>query len=217
MWRVDCPFIPLAGTWKDFQSRLSGNFRRNLGRRLRKLEREAPGPVTFETITGHEGLEAAMIDLIKLHDGARQANGQTGAFDSPLRRRFYHDVVRRFAERGWLRLHRLSVDGRPVGSALCFSYGGKVMLYQLGYDLEWGRYGPGYLVTEHMVRSAIEEGAHELDLLRGCHPYKFEWNAERRSIVKLRLAASAAGGVLTPMTRWLRAAKQGWKSWRGDH
>ena len=217
MWSVDCPFIPLTATWNDFRSSLSGNFRRNLGRRLRKLEREAPGAVKFETITGGPGLEPALADLIELHDSARRANGQSGAFDSAVRRRFYREVVRRFAERGWLRLHRLTVNGQAVASTLCFAYGGKVMLYQLGYDPAWGTYGPGYLITRHMVQSAIEEGASELDMLRGCHPYKFEWNAERRSIVKLRLATSAAGGVLTPMTRWLRAAKQGWKSWRGIH
>ena len=217
MWSIDCPFIPLTDSWEGFRSSLSGNFRRNLGRRLRKLEREAPGPVEFQTVTGGPGLEAALTDLVELHDSARRANRQSSAFDSAVRRRFYGDVVRRFAERDWLRLHRLTVDGRPVASALCFSYSDKVMLYQLGYDPDWGTYGPGYLITRHMVKSAIEEGASELDMLRGCHPYKFEWNAERRSIVKLRLAASAAGGVLTPMTRWLRAAKQRWKNWRGAH
>jgi CelD/BcsL family acetyltransferase involved in cellulose biosynthesis len=217
MWSVDCPFVPLTDSWEEFRSRLSGNFRRNLGRRLRKLKREAPGPVRFETVTGGPGLDAAMMDLVDLHDSARRVQGQRGAFDSAVRRRFYHALVQRFAERGWLRLYRLTVDEKPVASVLGFSYADKVMLYQLGYDPRWGTYGPGYLITRYMVESAIDEGASELDMLRGSHPYKFEWNAERRTIVKLRLASSAAGGVLAPMTRWLRAARKGWKSWRGIH
>jgi CelD/BcsL family acetyltransferase involved in cellulose biosynthesis len=218
MWSVECPFVPLGSSWKEFRmSRLSGNFRRNLDRRLRKLEREAPGPVTFDTVSADPGIDETMTQLIHLHDAVRRRNGQSGAFDSGVRRQFYRDVARRFSERGWLRLHRLSVDGRPVSLALCFAYGPKVSLYQMGYNLEWGRYGPGYLIGRYLVESAIESGASEVDWLRGGHPYKYEWNADQRSIVKLRLGCSTAGGVVAPMTRWLRAAKSGWKGLRDEH
>ena len=217
MWSIECPFIPLAPTWEEYRAGLSGNFRRNLDRRLRKLERESSGSVTFDTVTGESGLEEGMTELIELHHSVRSRHGQSGAFDSSARRRFYRDVVRRFANQGWLRIHRLKVDGKPVSMALCFAYRKKAMLYQMGYDLEWGRYGPGYLIGRYMIESAIRGGASEFDMLRGGHSYKYEWNAQTRSIVKLRLAASPAGGVVAPVTRWLRAAKCRWKGMREAH
>lgn len=217
MWSIECPFVPLAPTWKEFRAGLSGNFRRNLGRRLRKLEREAAGAVRFDTVSGGAELDQAMTQVMELHDSARRANGEASIFDSLVRRRFYGDVARRFAERGWLRIYRLRIDDQPVAAALCFAYGRKVMLYQMGYDLRWGQYGPGYLIGRYLVESAIESGASEVDWLRGAHPYKYEWNAQERTIVKLRLGSSAAGGVVAPMTRWLRAAKHRWRGLLNEH
>lgn len=217
MWSIECPYVPLKPTWKEFRAGLSGNFRRNLGRRLRKLEREAAGTVRFDTVSGGPDLDQAMAHVMELHDSARRQNGGVSVFDSSVRRRFYGDVARRFAERGWLRIYRLRVDDEPVAAALCFAYDTKVMLYQMGYDLRWGQYGPGYLIGRYLVESAIESGASEVDWLRGAHPYKYEWNAQERSIVKLRLGSSPAGGVVAPVTRWLRAAKHGWKGLRNAH
>jgi CelD/BcsL family acetyltransferase involved in cellulose biosynthesis len=214
LWELTCPYLPLPASWSEYEDSLAKNFRRNLRRRLRKLENESTEPVRLDTVTGTEGLDRAYDDLVGLHVSARERNGDSGAFDSRARREFYRAVVRRFADRGWLRLHRLLVGERALAAALCFHYGGKTSCYQLGYDLDSGQYGPGYLIVGHVIRSAIEEGAYELDLLRGDHPYKYEWTAHSRSILKLRLASTLAGGVVAPLTGLLRAAKHGWKEWR---
>jgi CelD/BcsL family acetyltransferase involved in cellulose biosynthesis len=214
-WEIPCPYVELPETWEEYEAGLAKDFRRNLRRRQRKLERESLEPVTFEMVTEPTQAQAALLDLFRLHETVRRREGlRGGAFASDVKRRFYQRVAERFLARAWLRLHRLRVGDRAVACALCFSYGGKVWYYQTGYDPRWHEYGPGYLITGHVIRSAIAEGASEVDLLRGGHAYKYEWNAARRRILKLRVASSLTGRVVAPATHWMRAAKNGWKEWR---
>lgn len=215
VWPVACPYIPLPSTWEEYEAGLSKKFSRNTRRRLRKLEREADGPVRFETVTGGDELEEAYGDLVRLHAAVRDEKGERGAFRSEARRAFYRRVVQRFGELGLVRIHRLRVGDDVMATALCFVYGGKTWCYQMGYDLGMGQYGPGYLIVRRVIQAAIEEGCAEVDMLRGDHPYKYEWNAEARTVLKARIGSTARGRVVAPVTRWLRAARNEWKERRG--
>lgn len=210
-WEVPCPFTPLPGRWEAFEASLDGKFRRDLNRRIRKLEDEAGRPVSLTTVTGEDDVPGALSDLVRLHG----SEGSGGAFDTPDKRRFYHDLARRFARQGWLRLHLLRVGERSIAAALCFHFGGKAWFYQTGFDRGWYRYSPGHVVIRHAIRHAIEEGAREFDMLRGDHGYKYDWNAESRSILKMRLGTSTLGGVVVLVAGWLREGKERWKAWRG--
>jgi CelD/BcsL family acetyltransferase involved in cellulose biosynthesis len=213
-WHIVCPYVPLPRTWEIFENGLATNFRRNLRRRLRKLEAEGGAPVSFETADDPEAARHGLRQLFRLHQEVRERTGGGGAFDTDDKRRFYEEVATRFVERGWLRLHSLRVGDRALAVALCFHFGGKSWYYQTGYDAAWHAYGPGYLITRHAIQCAIKDQAHELDLLRGEHSYKYEWNAKRRSVLKLRVAATVAGRVVAPATLWLRTAKHRFKEWR---
>src|SRR5690606_10320526 len=114
-------------------------------------------------------------------------------------------------------LHTLRIGGRAVAAALCFQYGGKAWFYQTGYDPRLQAYGPGHLIVRHAIQTAIAESSRELDMLRGEHPYKYDWNAVPRYILKLRVASTLTGGVVAPATGWLRAARNGWREWRRTH
>jgi CelD/BcsL family acetyltransferase involved in cellulose biosynthesis len=210
-WEVGCPFVTLPGDWETFEGSLDGKFRRDLNRRIRKLEDEAGEPVSLTTATDEGELSDALSDLFRLHE----EDGSGGAFDTGAKREFYRELARRFARRGWLRLHLLRVGERAIAAALCYHFGGKAWFYQTGFDREWYRYSPGHVVIRHAIRRAIEEGAEEFDMLRGDHGYKYDWNAESRAILKMRIATTAVGGVVVPAAGWLREAKERWKAWRG--
>ncbi|HET9948621.1 MAG TPA: GNAT family N-acetyltransferase [Longimicrobiales bacterium] len=217
-WKVICPYVQLPDSWESFEESLERSFRTNLRRRWRKLQREIPDPPAFTTVETEQGLAHALDALHRLHESVRRKNGdRTGAFDTPTKRLFYADVARRFAVRGWLRLHTLEVGGRPIAAALCFQFAGKAWFYQTGYDPELQPYGPGHFIVRHAIQRAIDEGAEELDMLRGEHPYKYDWQARPRYVLKVRVASSLTGGVVAPATAWLRAARNGWKEWRRAH
>lgn len=216
-WEITCPYVPLPDTWEEFESELDGKFRRDLGRRTRKLTDEADEPVTMLTVTEGERVDAALSDLFRLHQALHGSDGSGGAFDTAGKRRFYRQLAHRFAGRDWLRLHLVRVGERSIAAALCFRFGDKVWFYQTGFDRDWYRYSPGHVVIRHAIRSAIREGAEEFDMLRGDHRYKYDWNARSRVILKSRRASTVAGSVVVPVAGWLREAKERWKEWRGTH
>ncbi len=193
---IPCPYLELPQSWEEFERRLGKNLRQNLGRYRRKLDREAPGPVTERLVTDAADLDATLADLGDLHQQIRTSKGDTGAFATARLRSFHREVARRFLESGRLRLHRLDVDGRLAAAIVCFRYGDTVSFYTTGYDETWARYGPGRRILARAIASAIAEGATVFDFLRGDEAYKDHWNTEVRADLRIRRPVSTRGRLL---------------------
>jgi CelD/BcsL family acetyltransferase involved in cellulose biosynthesis len=76
------------------------------------------------------------------------------------------------AQLGLLRLYFLELDGKPVATSLCFDYASSRLLYNSGYDLEYGYYSVGLLLNALCLREAIEQEISYFDFLRGSETYK---------------------------------------------
>ena len=140
---IPCPHLPLPVTWEEYEAALGRNLRQNLRRYARRLDEEAPGPVTRRLVVRADEVDPTLDDLARLHQQIRSAHGQRGAFHSPAMTAFHHLAARRFLEAGRLRLHRLDVDGRAVAVIYCVRQGDVVSFYTTGYDAEYARFGPG--------------------------------------------------------------------------
>ncbi len=180
-----CPFVALAPSWTEYQSKLGKNFRSRIGRQRRALGRNFQAE--FELVPAEE-LAAALDELFHLHNRRWQRRGLRGAFAEAGIQSFHQEVARRFLERGWLRLHRLRLDGKTRASFYCFKYGDRVYYYLSGFDLTMARHSLGTLLMAHAIGEAIAEGAREFDLLRGDETYKYDWRATERSTWRLVIA-----------------------------
>jgi CelD/BcsL family acetyltransferase involved in cellulose biosynthesis len=162
--------ISLSGhTWETYLSTMSRNLRGQVGRKLRALEREHE--VRFRRTLDPVDLPADMERLFALHQQRWRTRG--GSFlDDKRVRAFHTDFATASLERGWLRLWSLDLDGEAIAAWYGWHIGGKYLYYQAGFDPAWARYSPGLLLLAHTIRSAIEEGATEYDMLLGDEPYK---------------------------------------------
>ena len=97
---IPCPHLPLPATWEEYEASLGRNLRQNLRRYARRLEQEAPGPVTRRLVVRPEEIDPTLDDLARLHQQVRTARGQAGAFRSPELTAFHHLAARRFLEAG---------------------------------------------------------------------------------------------------------------------
>jgi CelD/BcsL family acetyltransferase involved in cellulose biosynthesis len=188
-WRLSqregdvCPFTSLAGhTWDSYLATLPYAHRANVRKRLRKLQERG---AVFERAQSEEQRQAALAALFDLHQQRWQERGGSQAFDSALVFAFHQDVTRRLLERGWLRLHVLRLDGEPAAALYGMRYGGRFYYYQAGFAPRHAALSVGLAALALGVRSAIEEGAAELDLLHGGEPYKFLWAREVRGLARL--------------------------------
>jgi CelD/BcsL family acetyltransferase involved in cellulose biosynthesis len=187
-----CPFIPLAGrSWETYLASLGPGHRYNVGRRTRALQRHEG--FYFERVESEDRRRDVLAELFRLHDLRWRDRGGSEAFASPPVRAFHEDVSRTALERGWLRLFALHLDGVTAAVLYAFRYGPVCCFYQSGFDPRYARQSVGLVILGLSIRSAIEEGAAEFDLLHGDEPYKSHWARERR--VLARAQAYPRGGA----------------------
>jgi CelD/BcsL family acetyltransferase involved in cellulose biosynthesis len=179
-----CPYLTLDGDG-DWPVAAGKKLRTRVGQQRRRLQRDFQ--LDFD-VAGADELPHALDDLFWLHDRRWRRRGLRGAFARPSVRRFHRELARRFAARGWLRLHRLRVDGKTRAAFYCFADAARVYYYLSGFDLGLSRYSPGAVLMARAVEDAQASGARVFDLLRGDENYKRHWGARERRTLRVVVA-----------------------------
>jgi len=180
-----CPYINLPGSIEAFMGGLSRNMRRNLRKRMQRLRRDHR--VEVKTYRDFGSVKEAMNAFFDLHQRRWGSKGEQGVFVRRMLRDFHLDVAERFAERSWLSLYFLTVDGEPAASIYSFDYGQKKYGYLTGFDPEYQSYGVGSLLRLCVIEECIRRGLREYDLTRGYEPYKADWSPRLRRNFDVRL------------------------------
>ena len=188
-----CPYIPLAGhTWDSYLATLGASHRANVRRRLRALEQKFD--VRFERVTADDDRREALERLTQYHERRFAARGT--AFHTASLCAFHDEATRRFLDRGWLRMYVLRVNGAIAAVMYGFLYDRTFYFYQHGFDDSYQQHGIGLVLMALTIRTAIEEGAAEFDMLWGTEAYKFLWARDVRELRNLHLFPPHLGGQL---------------------
>lgn len=190
-----CPIVHLAGhSWDSFLATLGASHRANCRRRLRALY--AQFEVRFERVSNEAGRRAALDALSRFHAERFHNQGGSAAFGDPSLRGFHEDFTRAALDSGWLRLLVLSLNGVTAGVMYGFMLGGRFYFYQHGFSERYADHSIGLVLMALSIRSAIDEGAVEFDMLYGHEPYKYLWARGARSLMRLRLFPPRVTGRL---------------------
>jgi CelD/BcsL family acetyltransferase involved in cellulose biosynthesis len=182
-----CTVVSLPATVDALPASLSWRFRRRLRNARNRLERAGQAEfVSADERTLPELLEA----LVRLHALRWEQRGEPGVLSDPRRQAFYEVAAAGLLRRGWLRLHALRVGGATVAVLYGFAQRDRVYMYLSGFDPSAELCSPGVLILHHAIEQAIRERAREFDMLRGSESYKYDWGAESRPNVALRLRHS---------------------------
>ena len=193
------PYIAVEGDWESFEARLSAKRRSNLRRCHRRLEER--GSVSIEVSDGSRRLERELAEGLAVEASGWKAEHGTAIVSSAATRRFYSDVARWAADRGWLRLWFLRLDGRAIGFAYTIEYGGSVYELKIGYDVAFASYAPGVLLTRARLEHAFSSGLRSYEFLGQPEPHKLEWTQACRELTRLQIFAPTPAG-------W--ASRQAW-------
>ena len=108
------PRIDLGDTtWEEFLAARSRNFRSQVRRRERRLEREHG--LRFRRTTDAGQVAQDMQTFYRLHDARWRERGGS-SLNSPTARAFHTDFAAAALQRGWLRLWFLEADGDDVAA-----------------------------------------------------------------------------------------------------
>jgi CelD/BcsL family acetyltransferase involved in cellulose biosynthesis len=208
------PYLVVEGDWEAFENRLAGRLLRDLRRRRRRLEDE--GVLTFEVSDGTTGLEDLLEDGFRVETSGWKAAQQTAIVSRPETRRFFTEVARWAAGRGWLRLAFLRLDGRALAFQFGLEEGGAYYFLKGGYETEFHRFAPGKLLVQEMLERAFSSDLERFEFLGQPESWKLEWTDDVRVLVvvdafapslpgRADWAAHSLRNSLAPLARRVRA------------
>ncbi|MDF2177304.1 GNAT family N-acetyltransferase [Aliiglaciecola sp. CAU 1673] len=92
------------------------------------------------------------------------------------------------AQRDWLRLGMLSINGNPVAVQFWLVAKGTAFIYKLAYDSAYAQYSPGTLLTHHLMRYVIEQDkVSKIDFLTGGESFKLDWMTSYRNLYGVQI------------------------------
>ena len=145
--------IALPGTWDEYLALLNKKDRHELRRKLRRIDSQSDWK--WYSLSEPTQVAERLSEFISL---MRQSRADKDEFMTPERERFFSNITQRMAELGQLHLYFLDMDGSTVATSLCFDYGGSRLLYNSGYDPEYGYFSVGLLLNAMCLKDAIEQG-----------------------------------------------------------
>lgn len=161
------PALAIGGRgWDDILAERSANFRSQVRRRERRIERELG--LRFRLTSSAEDLSRDMDLLFALH----AARWGASATRFSVARHFHLSFAAEALERGWLRLWIAEAGGRPAAAWYGFRYAGVESFYQSGRDPAFDPWSIGFVLLSHSIRAAAEDGMEEYRFLRGGEGYK---------------------------------------------
>jgi CelD/BcsL family acetyltransferase involved in cellulose biosynthesis len=173
------PFIRFdEGGYDAYLAGRSRNFRSQLGRRRRRLEREHG--LELRMTTERESLGSDLETFFRLHEERWAARGGSSALSSAFREAHGHFAADALA-RGWLRLWTADVDGEPGASWYGWRIGWRYCYALSGLRTGLEPLALGTVLLAHTIEQAAGEGASVYDLMRGDEDYKKRYETGRRS------------------------------------
>jgi len=192
--RLESPFLAVEGTWERYLASLSAHRRSELRRRTRKLE--AAGAVTREVHDGNQGLPRLLDEAFAVEAAGWKGREGTAIASDPALEHFYRRVASWAAERDWLRLAILRLDGRPLAFDLALETGGSHYLLKTGYDPDFTTLSPGMLLRVHMMERAFALGLRSYEFCGAAEPWKLEWAPTTRQVQAIEAFAPTPAGSL---------------------
>ncbi|MFH1331052.1 MAG: GNAT family N-acetyltransferase [Actinomycetota bacterium] len=204
--RLESPYVMLQGPWEDYLASLSTHRRSELRRRSRRLE--TAGAVTHEVFDGPDRLMPLLEEAFAVEAAGWKGRAGTAIASDPAVAGFYRRVAAWGAERGWLRLAFLRLDGRALAFDLAFEAGGRHFLLKTGYDPAFTGLSPGLLLRLHMLERAFATGLRSYEFCGAAEPWKLEWAPATRPVLVIEaFAPGAAGSMAQTATRLSRFAR----------
>jgi CelD/BcsL family acetyltransferase involved in cellulose biosynthesis len=157
-----------------------------------------------EVEDGRDRLDELLDEGFRVEgSGWKDAEG-TSMRSQPRAERFYREVARWAAARGWLRLGFLRVEDRPVAFDYSLEVRGVHYFMKGGYDPLFARHSPGLLMRREMIRRAFQAGLRRYELLGEDEPWKLELTGLVHPRLRIQAFAPSPAGLA-----WWAAERMG--------
>ena len=186
-------YVEIGPDWDLYESGLSRNLRSDVRRSLRRLG-EA-GNVSFEVVDGRDRTEPLLTEGFRVESSGWKGARGTAILSRPETEEFYREVGAWAAEKGWLRLAFLRLDGRTVAFEFAIEEGGVYYALKSGFDPAYRAFSPGKLLIHLTLKHAFSLGLASYDMA-GVEEYKLAWTDKFRELMLFQAFASSPAGLV---------------------
>ncbi len=176
------PSIHLPATWDEYLQSLSKKQRHEVRRKERNTERDHKTELVFTNKPSD--LKPVMSKLIEM----MRHEEKKAKFLTPLTEQYLFSLAEQALAAGRLNLASLMLDDQQAATYFNFLSGNKLWVYNTGWNLEFSKTSPGWVLLTKLIQWAIENGLDEVDLLRGNEDYKYRFGGVDRQVVQVESA-----------------------------
>jgi len=179
------PYLPIVGSWQKFEASLSSRRRSDLRRARRRAE--AMGRVEVHIWQPEvAGLQPQLERFYSVEAASWKGRNRTAILYRPRLRRFFDRFARLAAERGTLRLGKLTIGGEDAAGFLAVVYENRFFLLKIGYNDAFRKASPGILLIHEAIRYAFEKKLSTFEFLGYDEPWLHLWKPQYRNYLFLR-------------------------------
>jgi len=189
------PYVPTSQARAAWESNVGSKHLREVRRRRRRLAEDHGAEVTIHVLDGTEKLDALLERGFELEGSGWKSERGTAILSRPETVRFYTDVARWAAERGWLRLAFVHLGDRPIAFELQLEANDSLHIVKGGFDRAYAKYAPGALLTHDGIARCFERGLASYEFLGDIGPHKQIWASDVRERILLQAFARSPAGV----------------------
>ncbi|MBX2860308.1 MAG: GNAT family N-acetyltransferase [Vampirovibrio sp.] len=183
--------------------------RRKLREYTNKMNRYFPDdPLDLTVYESQEGLFEDFQAFVFRHIEYWQENGVKSPFKRyPVLKDFYLDLFERYARSSQpfhMQFSVLKAGEKIMGYDLGICQRGTYLTQIPCYRAEFRRYSPGFLLTEGLIRRAIDKGLSSYSFGRGNEPYKAQWCQEGQPLWNLAYTQTSIGSFCVEIDTQLK-------------
>jgi len=159
--------LDLPLTWETYLESLHKKQRHEIRRKLRRLN-EA-GRIGFQVIQNPNHVMEILNEFFLLFQMSRQDKAE---FLTQRIRSFFQVLFQYLAQRGILKLYRISINQQTAAITICFDYADTLYLYNNGYNPAFANLSVGTISKVMSIQNAIINQKIRFNFLKGDEPYK---------------------------------------------
>jgi CelD/BcsL family acetyltransferase involved in cellulose biosynthesis len=195
------PYLEPRDDWDSFKAGLPSRKTHKYRRFRRRLDEQ--GQVSIEVVDGGERLAELLREGFEVEAAGLEGRRGKAILARPETTRFYSEVAEWAAERGWLRLGFLRLDGKPIAFAYGLEHGGVYWDLKVGFDPAHARFGPGVLLLEERIRHAFMSALERFEFLGAAERHKLDWTDAVHTKQRIQAFAPTLGGAVNRIA-WQR-------------
>ena len=204
------PVVRIETDWETYLGSRSRHFRRELRRKNNKIKKA--GSLECVVVSDPLKCAAAMADVLTIEQNSWKQDAGTSFTAEEGLAGFYGEFAMRAAEKNWLRLYLLYLDGQPLAHIYGVVFKNVYWAIKTSYDQHFRHLSPGVVIFAKALEDSFDQKLTLFDFLG--EPDRWKSELENDTVTNTDMCIFAANDL---KCSWCKLYQAGLKPWLNQH